>query len=365
MRILCLHGYGTSGAILKNQLDAFIRQADASYEFVFLDGEYECPKAQGTASPPGNSYSRPPAQRIQPSQNTLCMPTSTIPIPILSLLSSPYTPLIRICIGNFATGPFLAFNRAFSPADIQSSLEHLQAFIDDEGPFDGLLGFSQGGSLALTYLLQETLDASSPPSPSSSSSSLSTTPPFKFAIILSTIVAFSPDPSFCAPLLTTLSPADSALLSDFPHCPTSAYKALSAPPSRAIFFESLGLVLGTSLRGGFIAPDTDLGLEYLQTPTLSTPNTSNDDLPTLPRLIHPSLLPPDIRIRIPTIHVTGRKDEPALVAMSRLMEEVCVKGMVRSLSHEGGHDVPRGLRDVKALWGAVEWAVGEGLRGVW
>lgn len=47
MRILCLHGYGTSGAILRSQLDAFIHRADASYEFVFLDGEYECQRAHG------------------------------------------------------------------------------------------------------------------------------------------------------------------------------------------------------------------------------------------------------------------------------------------------------------------------------
>ena len=47
MRILCLHGYGTSGAILQSQLDAFTHKADPSHEFVFLDGEYECPKAQG------------------------------------------------------------------------------------------------------------------------------------------------------------------------------------------------------------------------------------------------------------------------------------------------------------------------------
>lgn len=44
MRILCLHGHGTSGAILKSQLGAFIRQADASYEFIFLD---VCPEALG------------------------------------------------------------------------------------------------------------------------------------------------------------------------------------------------------------------------------------------------------------------------------------------------------------------------------
>ena len=50
MRILCLHGVGASGAILRQQLDAFIREADPSYEFVFLDVEYECPPAPGRIS---------------------------------------------------------------------------------------------------------------------------------------------------------------------------------------------------------------------------------------------------------------------------------------------------------------------------
>ena len=50
MRILCLHGYGTSPAILRHQLDAFIRAADPSYEFVFLEGENECPPARGKGS---------------------------------------------------------------------------------------------------------------------------------------------------------------------------------------------------------------------------------------------------------------------------------------------------------------------------
>lgn len=50
MRILCLHGYGTSPAILRQQLDAFIREVDPSYEFVFLEGEYECPPARGRTS---------------------------------------------------------------------------------------------------------------------------------------------------------------------------------------------------------------------------------------------------------------------------------------------------------------------------
>lgn len=46
-KILCLHGYGTSASILQHQLGPFMAAADPSYEFVFLEGEIECQKAQG------------------------------------------------------------------------------------------------------------------------------------------------------------------------------------------------------------------------------------------------------------------------------------------------------------------------------
>lgn len=48
MRILCLHGYGTSAAIFESQLSAFTDAADANWEFVYLEGEHECQKAQGS-----------------------------------------------------------------------------------------------------------------------------------------------------------------------------------------------------------------------------------------------------------------------------------------------------------------------------
>ncbi|OCL15474.1 hypothetical protein AOQ84DRAFT_370337 [Glonium stellatum] len=77
---------------MRNQLDAFIRSVDPSHEFVFLDGEHECPKAQG--------------------------------------------------IGDFIDGPTLCYNKAFGSYEIQSSLDHLEAFIATDGPFDDVLGFS-------------------------------------------------------------------------------------------------------------------------------------------------------------------------------------------------------------------------------
>ncbi len=258
-------------------------------------------------------------------------------------------------IGNFVQGPFLCFNKVFGPSDIQSSLDHLQAFIDEEGTFDGILGFSQGGSLALTYLLQEAMTVASD-SDSSSSSSIST-PTFKFAIMLSTIVAFSPDPDYCSDLLCGLTPADQSLLRNFPHESAHAdYKSLSRPPARAVFFESLGRLLDTSFQVGFLPPDTDLGLASLGEESHNA---------KVPRLMHPELLPPDIRVRIPTVHVVGRKDDPVLVELSGLMEKFCEPHLRRRLVHDGGHDVPRGAKDVKALWAAVEWAVSEGLRQAW
>lgn len=38
MRLLCLHGVGSSGSICESQLTPLMRAADPSYEFVFVDG---------------------------------------------------------------------------------------------------------------------------------------------------------------------------------------------------------------------------------------------------------------------------------------------------------------------------------------
>lgn len=160
MRILCLHGYSTSGAILKYQLDAFIQRADASHEFVFLDGEYECPKAQGKS------------QDFQPSDESSYETEMT--------LDRTNQTLTIAGMGKFMQGPFRCFDKSFGPHAIQSSLDHLQDFIDEEGPFDGVIGFSQGGSLALAYLLREVAEISAQPGNAPvqlSSLMLSDTPP--------------------------------------------------------------------------------------------------------------------------------------------------------------------------------------------
>lgn len=268
-------------------------------------------------------------------------------------------------IGDFVKGPTLCFNKAFGPNDIQTALEHLEAFIANEGPFDGIMGFSQGGSLALTYLLQEAMTmVSGTDSSSSSDEREPTVPAFKFAVLLSTIVAFSPDPTFCSGLLSGLNSNDRSILHNFPHATEELeYGSLSGPPERAVFFKSLGLVLDKSLSGGFIAPNTDLGLTSLR--NASQEPAAGADLELVPRLMHPAFVPPDVRVRIPTVHVVGHKDDAVLIDMSHLMERVCEPQLVRRLAHDGGHDVPRTAKDVRALWSAVEWAMRESMCQLW
>lgn len=48
MRILCLHGVGSSGAILERQMANLRRELDPSFELVFVDGLFECGRGPGT-----------------------------------------------------------------------------------------------------------------------------------------------------------------------------------------------------------------------------------------------------------------------------------------------------------------------------
>ncbi|MCJ1396153.1 hypothetical protein MMC18_009042 [Xylographa bjoerkii] len=298
MRILALHGYGTSGAILRSQLDTFISRADASYEFQSLS--------------------------LNTSSHT-------------RLLSS------HTGLGNFVTGPFLCYNSALAPTDIQRCCDLLDDVVAEQGPFDGVLGFSQGGSLALTYLLQHEIQHPDAP------------PPFRFAILFSTIAAFSPDAAFGAEVLASLTPSDLAVLASFPH---ADFSQLSSPNAdKRALVETLAHALEIAKNGGFISAETEDGSAAF------VGSGTKRDYSRLPRVMHPALLVE--RVRVPTVHVAGQKDHAGLVELSKLMRGVCDARVMRSLVHAGGHDVPRLAKDVKAVLVAMEWAVEQSRRQVW
>lgn len=52
MKILCLHGFGSSGKILEDQADKLIKALDPTYEFVFVDGPEDANRGPGELNDP-------------------------------------------------------------------------------------------------------------------------------------------------------------------------------------------------------------------------------------------------------------------------------------------------------------------------
>nr|ASK38716.1 hydrolase 341 [Paecilomyces divaricatus] len=147
VRFLCLHGWGTNIQILQSQLGPLMRelQKDNSAEFHFIQGDVEADPGPG--------------------------------------------------IEGFYEGPyysFYQFPRTFPDSDDEEddggdasmfeAYEMIYDIIAEEGPFDGILGFSHGGTLASGFLIHH------------SKTSPYTPPPFRCAVFFNSLPPFRMDP---------------------------------------------------------------------------------------------------------------------------------------------------------------------------
>ncbi|KAF5020448.1 hypothetical protein F66182_7527 [Fusarium sp. NRRL 66182] len=107
MRILCLHGMGTNSKVLKMQTSALRHQLghSQSHKYEFVDG--------GEPKPPA--------------------------------------PGIEAFIGPDES---LAYYDQHSAESVLAAVDDLSEYIAEEGPFDGVLGFSQGASLAAMIMVR-------------------------------------------------------------------------------------------------------------------------------------------------------------------------------------------------------------------
>ena len=81
-------------------------------------------------------------------------------------------------------GPQQEYYAYFDPrnaATISKAVKDLQEYVDADGPFDGIIGYSQGAALAATLLLQDQVDRPS-----------QLQPRFKCAIFFAGGIPFSP-----------------------------------------------------------------------------------------------------------------------------------------------------------------------------
>ncbi|WQF85979.1 Putative serine hydrolase FSH, alpha/Beta hydrolase [Colletotrichum destructivum] len=267
MRFLALHGVGSSANILESQLAGLMSSVDASYEFVLVDGH--APSHRG----PGMS-------------------------PALS-------------------GPFYSHTTGYTPAEIQAAHNEIAATVAELGPFDGILGFSQGASLALSYIYHQQV----------SGEELD----FKFAVLFSSVVPFSADSTYCENEIEELCSyrRTGMIIKDL-------------APRQQVFNDCLVRTFQSALKIGAVLPD--FNQDFFR-----------DDGKAVPRVLHPLLL--SERIRIPTVHVSGRRDFPFMHDMHEVGYQMCDPRLSKKLYHSGGHHPPKKDSEIKAVVRAIEWAV--------
>ncbi|KAJ6030991.1 DUF341 domain protein [Penicillium herquei] len=56
-------------------------------------------------------------------------------------------------VEKYYDGPFLSYYDWNSATSIHTAYQLIEELIEEQGPFDGIMGFSQGGSLAASFLL--------------------------------------------------------------------------------------------------------------------------------------------------------------------------------------------------------------------
>ncbi|PSN59369.1 DUF341 domain protein [Corynespora cassiicola Philippines] len=273
MRILCLHGVGSSATVLENQLRHLIRAVDPTFEFIFVNGPIPCERGPG--------------------------------------------------IGLHIEGPFFSHTVGYSADDMDEALEHFTNTLDELGPFNGVLGFSQGAALAVSYMHRQRQRREMVP--------------FQFALLFSSVMPCSATPTCCSEVIQNLvargqDVTDSGLA-----------KGVCLTREERLFVQLLHRTIIPAKKQRQMLPDYDLAVY------------SGGDGIGAPRIMHPELL--SDRILIPTVHVTGKRDLHFMRAMSQVAYELCDERYTKKLEHSGGHEPPQKAAEVKAVTRALEWAI--------
>ncbi|KAL3476885.1 serine hydrolase-domain-containing protein [Aspergillus californicus] len=295
MKVLCLHGRGTSGAIFKSQTSSIrskLTNLNPSLTFDFLNGQYPCSPA------PGIDLFYPPPYYSYYEESTL------------ESVLNPTT-----------------------LASLEKAHTWLASIIAERGPYDIVLAFSQGCALAASILLLHeqhfTNHQEATKTPASES-------PFKSAVF----ICGGPPFPFLESIGYTISPHTKA-------------RDLASRSAVTTMADSSAILSRGSARW------TSPGLDFGSSSPSSTTTSSQSILPSSFTFNKESEvrreMVGDLRIRIPTVHIYGERD-PRYIAGIQL-SEVCVRGKRKVYNHGGGHEIPRFEAVSAAMADLVRWAV--------
>ncbi|KAG7389405.1 Family of serine hydrolases 3 [Phytophthora boehmeriae] len=126
-RVLCLHGYRQDALKLRGRIAALRRTFKSSVEFVCLDAPFEVPYEPTTEEHANSGETGENVKQLK------------------------WCDFKR----DEETGEFLLER-------VEESLEYIASFVKTEGPFDGIFGFSQGGSMASMIMQRQLSTVDSP-----------------------------------------------------------------------------------------------------------------------------------------------------------------------------------------------------------
>ncbi|KAJ5135406.1 uncharacterized protein N7515_004684 [Penicillium bovifimosum] len=275
MRILCLHGVGSSGAILEKQMSNLRRELDPSFELVFVDGPFECGRGPGV---------------------------------------SEYQP-----------GPYFSHTQGYSPADITQALGYLEEILEDEGPFDGIFGFSQGSALTLSYLYQQQA-AGCPVA-------------VKFACLFSAAMPCSPDATLGHAVISKLR----AMEYDIMDRAGANGRDLTSEEQELV--EILQRTVVEAAIQDPLFPWTDMDVYR------------RGKVDAIPRVMYSSALVQ--KIQIPTVHVWGKNDFEYMIRMAELSCGLCDQSISKRVLHSGLHDMPKKQAEIKDVLRKIDWAIAQ------
>ncbi|KAI0414488.1 serine hydrolase FSH [Xylaria grammica] len=254
MKILCLHGGNQSGQIFRLQLGKTVRAIEESAEtkvtFDFADAPIQCP---------GSSSGQKSDQRIE-----------------YKFFDAPTIPEIR------------------------KAREWLTTKLATDGPYDGVIGFSQGATLISSYLLYYQWYG------------YEDSPPFGFVIFISGSL------------------------------PLAVLRHLGVPVPLA----AERVVEETELRH-----QAELGPSSPHVSLARRAMFNSDDCFGL----NLNRVPLELKIRIPTVHVWGVNDPgfPTSIHLAGL----CDPYIRKVHTHGGTHEVPQGMEDAQQLSQLLLWCM--------
>jgi hypothetical protein len=194
-----------------------------------------------------------------------------------------------------------------------AAVDHLDSVIDEAGPFDGAIGFSQGAALIVAHLHQCEVDGS--PSP------------FKFALFFSSVLPCSIDMAFGGRLLDRI-------------CPLGQR---AKTVEEALFINLLNETVIPAQMHNCMLPDFDIGRYW------------SDNISGAPRLMHAAFT--ETKIHIPTVHITGKKDAKFMINMANAAYSLCDERTAKRMEHSGGHSPPQNGVEARSAVRALEWAI--------